>query len=73
MASPNTKPEYSDVPQVVTVQLRDLARNALDDIKRSFESDAEVINRILETLAASATDFDHFYSAPHDGRGPSGV
>lgn len=68
-----TNTEQTTTVDVVTVQLSGLARNALDDIKRSFESDAGTLNRILETLAASAPDFDHFYGEPRDGCGLSGI
>lgn len=57
---------------LVVVALSDVARGALDDIQRSCETPAEALNRILETLAASAPDFDHVYGEPRDGRGPSG-
>lgn len=57
---------------LVTVALSLVARAALDAIRRSFEDDAAALRRILETLCASAPDFDHFYGDPRDGRGPSG-
>lgn len=37
------------------------ARRTIEAIRRTGESDAETVNRILETLCASAPDFDHFY------------
>lgn len=57
---------------LVVVALGDVARGALDAIQRSCETPADALNRILETLAATAQDFDHFYGEPRDGRGPSG-
>lgn len=55
-----------------TIQLSDDAMRTIDYIARSFETDGQVINRILETLLASAPDFDTFYGEPRDGKGPSG-
>lgn len=72
-AQPTENTERPITSSVVVVALSDVALQALDDIKRSFETDAEAINRILETLAASAPDFDHFYGEPRDRRGPSGT
>jgi hypothetical protein len=56
----------------VTVTISDDARMTIDAIARNGESDAATIRRILETLAATAPDFDHFFGEPTDGKGPSG-
>ncbi len=57
---------------VIVVRLSEHARRCLNTIKRGFEGDEDAFNRILSTLLASSPDFDHFYGAPRDGRGPSG-
>jgi len=54
------------------IKFTDLAIYTIEAIQRTDESVEETINRILETLAASAPDFDHFYGEPRDGKGPSG-
>jgi hypothetical protein len=56
----------------VTIVLTPTARQTVEAIGRTGESDEATIVRILDTLAASSPDFDHFYGAPRDGRGPSG-
>ncbi|NJO81637.1 MAG: hypothetical protein HC828_01955 [Blastochloris sp.] len=73
------QPETSSIPipneryWPFLVALSEQAQGAIAAIARTGESDFDTINRILETLAASAPDFDHFYGEPRDGRGPSGV
>lgn len=37
------------------------ASRTIAAIRKPGESKAETVNRILETLCASAPDFDHFY------------
>lgn len=57
---------------IITLKLSAEAQITVDSIKRSFESDEQVINRILETLSGISPDFDHFFGDPRDGRGRSG-
>lgn len=61
-----------DSEDIIVVRLSEHARATLHHIKRSFETDEEALVRILETLCATSPDFDHFYGAPRDERGPSG-
>jgi hypothetical protein len=61
-----------DADDVIVVRLSEQVRRCLDTIKRRFEGDEDALNRILCTLLASSPDFDHFYAAPRDGRGPLG-
>jgi hypothetical protein len=54
------------------INFTELACYTIETIQRENESVEETINRILETLAATAPDFDHFFGEPRDGKGPSG-
>lgn len=56
----------------VSINLSERAFMTIENIQRSDETVSEVVNRILETLAATSADFDHFYGEPRDGKGPSG-
>jgi hypothetical protein len=53
-------------------EFSELASYTVESIQRTGETFSETVNRILETLAAIAPDFDHFYGPPKDGKGPSG-
>lgn len=59
-------------PFEVTIVVTADAVYAVESIQREGETFAATVNRILETLAATAPDFDHFYGEPADGLGPSG-
>jgi hypothetical protein len=65
--------EEAEEAIAVTAILSDYAQRAIEAIRREWESEGETINRILETLLPTATEFDHFYGDPKDGRGPSGA
>lgn len=53
-------------------EFTELAAYTVETIQRTGETFSATVNRILETLAATAPDFDHFYGDPRDGKGPSG-
>jgi hypothetical protein len=59
-------------PIEVAVTLTPDAIYTVESIQRRGESFSDAVNRILETLAPTAPDFDHFYGEPKDGMGPSG-
>jgi hypothetical protein len=54
------------------IEFSESAAYAVEQIQRTGETFSATVNRILETLAASSPDFDHFYGEPKDGKGPSG-
>ena len=57
----------------VTVVLSEAARATIEAIGRAAESDDQTIVRILDAICAISPDFDEFFGAPRDGRGPSGA
>ncbi|HEU4328796.1 MAG TPA: hypothetical protein VFS21_37000 [Roseiflexaceae bacterium] len=71
MGQPDQQEPQQSQPPVVLV-LSEYARRTVENIGRTGETAAEVINRILEALYPSSPDFDMFYGEPRDGRGPSG-
>lgn len=59
--------KHGETGDVVVVKLSDYARRTIDEIRRMYEDDEQVIVRILETLLATSPDFDVFFGEPQDG------
>lgn len=57
----------------IVIAFTEYATDAVVTIQRKGETFQATVNRILETLLATAESFDDFYGEPEDGNGPSGT